>query len=321
MALFPGLLLHGAGHLYLGEERTGVVLALLEIGGLGLLAAGAAGPWVVRGELAGSGAARPAFYMGVGMLLASYIIDVVGVARGENPAIYATPERRRGAWFEAHYRFLNATRYPLRNVLEMQLGADTGQVYGAAGTLQDVSLATSRYGGVAGWRPWSLGATANQVFVEVDAHLWQLRARGRFRRLALGARAGGVLDLGVISPDLRRMMLGASAGYQHQWYALPVARPPEQDREEDDPPPLAPAYALGTVPFELFGAMSLTDRVFLKLSYVRQDGELLQDVGRLWGVPGAELVYQLSPGWDLDLSARYGAGFELAGGLRIWGWQ
>lgn len=321
MAIGPGLLLHGAGHLYLGEERTAVALALMEFSGLGLIALGSALPWVARGQLAGSGAARPAFYSGLGLLVSSYVLDIVGVARGDEPVIYATPEQRPGAALMARYTFLDSPTYPVRNMLAAGASVDLGGAYAELETRQDVLLFASRYGGTLGWRVWSLPLTSHQIFIQADASLMQLRGQGRFSRLAVGGRAGGTLDLGVLTPQLRRVYLGVNAGYMHQWYALPTGRAPEVDAQSDDPPPLEWAHSMGAIPFEVVGGMNFTDRFHLRLAYSREDGEPLHGINRLFAVPSVQATYRLSRGLDLLLAARYGERFALSGGFRVWAWE
>lgn len=318
-ALLPGMILHGAGHLYLEEQETAIALILMEVGGLGMIGLGALLPLVTRGRAASSATARPLFYSGMGLLISSYMIDVVGVIRGEAPLIYASPLKRVGVSVEIDYQFMLARFYPMRNILQAELGVDTGRFQLRANTLQDVSLLTSRYGGVLGWRIWQLEGTENQVFVEGGANLLQFRDIGRFQRLEAGAQLGGVLDLGVISPHLRKVYFGMRGGYAYQLHAFPEALVPEVDVQNDSPPPLQWSdRGVGLIPLEVFGGMSFSDKFHVQLSYARHDGEFLHDVSRLLGVPGIHMDYRSARNFDLTFDAHYGAGFMIGAGLRIW---
>lgn len=318
-ALLPGMLLHGAGHLYLEEQETAIALILMEVGGLGMIGLGALLPLVTRGRIANSATARPLFYTGMGLLISSYMIDVVGVIRGDSPLIYESPLRRAGVSLELDYQFMLARFYPMRNILQAEMALETGRFQVSANTLQDVSLLTSRYGGMLGWRIWQLTGTENQVFVEGSANLLQFRDIGRFQRAEAMARVGGVLDLGVISPHLRKVYFGMRGGYAYQLYAFPEALLPEVDVQNDAPPPLEwSSSGVGLIPLEVFGGMSFSEKFHVQLSYARHDGEFLHDVHRLLGVPAIHMDYRSARNFDLTFDAQYGAGFVMGAGLRIW---
>lgn len=319
MALFPGLVLHGAGHLYLGERSTAIALAMMELGGLSMIGLGSVLPLAFSGRLAGSGAARPVFYTGMGLILSSYVIDVVGVTRGPKPLLYSSPLRREGVSLELGYEFMQTRYYPLNNIINGRLNVDTGGAFFRGNTTQDVSLLTSRYGGELGWRPLRIADTEHQVFVKGTGDFLQLRDLGRFSRLEVGVQAGGVLDLGVFTPQLRRVYMGISAGYNNQRYAFPEARPPEVDVQSDSPPALQwEETGVGGVPVSIFGGMSFTEKLHVQLAYTRNDGDFLNDINRLFAVPSLHVDYRSGRNFDLTFDARYGSGFSLGAGLRIW---
>ena len=317
-AILPGAVLHGAGHLYLGEDRIATTLALMEIGGVALLGVGAAAPYVFHGQLAGSGAARPAFFTGLGLIISSYIMDIVGVSRGEVPVIYEPPLQRRGGWVDLSYKFMNTPRFDLRNVLEARVGADLGGVYANAGTIQDVSLEVSRYSGLLGARVLRVDGTEHQVFIEADGEYQRVRSRGRFDRWSFGAQVGGVLDMGAVAPALRRIYIGGRAGYLYQRYYSPQPRAPEVDAQFDEVTPVEFAFSSWTVPWETFGGMSFSERLNVELAYSRRDGEFLHDINRLIAVPSAKITYRSADNLDLTFRAAYGAGFALWLGLKLW---
>ncbi len=319
MALFPGLLLHGAGHLYLGERETAFALAMMELGGLTMMGVGAVLPLAFSGRLAESGASRPVFYTGMGLIISSYVIDVVGVTRGPKPVLYASPLMREGLSLELGYEFLQTRFYPLRNVINGRLNVDTGGGFFRGNTLQDVSLLTSGYAAELGWRPVRITDTEHQVFLMGTGELLQFRDVGRFSRLEVGGQVGGVLDLGVLTPQLRRAYLGMRTGYNFQWYAFPENVAPEVDVRSDSPPPLDwESTGIGGVPMAIFGGMSFTENLHIQLAYTRRDGGFLNDINRLFAVPSVHVDYRSGRNFDLTFDAEYGSGFSLAAGLRIW---
>ena len=319
MALFPGLVAHGAGHFYLGDRQTAWTLAAMELGGVALIGLGALAPRAFSRRASQSSVARPAFYTGVGLVLSSYVIDVVGVTRSETPLLYRSPLKRRGASARLGYEFMQARYFPLRNVIAAELELDTGAFQATARSRQDVALLSSFYGGGAGWRIWQVDETEHQVRLRVDGELMQLRDVGRFSRVQGAALLSGVLDLGVVSPRLRRLYLGLEGGYGYQLYALPEAITPEENAQRDSPPELEwEDQGVGLVPWEMFGGMMFTERLHLQLSYRRYDGEPLAGVNRLLGVPALKVDYRSGRNFDLTFEARYGSGFSVGAGLRIW---
>jgi hypothetical protein len=73
-ALFPGVIAHGAGHIYAGEVRTGLVLLGSELGGLALYAWGAA-TGVERGQPSSEGVIAMA--TGGALFFGSWAYDLV----------------------------------------------------------------------------------------------------------------------------------------------------------------------------------------------------------------------------------------------------
>jgi hypothetical protein len=62
----------------------------------------------------------------------------------------------------------------------------------------------------------------------------------------------------------------------------------------------------------------MTEKMHLRLSYRRRDGDFLQDGARLWAIPGIGLTYNSTKSLDLVLRGEYGGGLGLWGGLRAW---
>ena len=127
--------------------------------------------------------------------------------------------------------------------------------------------------------------------------------------------------MGRLARSLRLISFGLKVGYAYQWYAYPTARPPELDQESDAVSPLDISAGLSTVPVEVSGGLSLTEKLYMKLYYTRHDGEYLQDIDTRWAVPSVALRYSVSPKTDLSIKGAYGEGFMVWGGFRLWGWK
>jgi hypothetical protein len=157
-AVFPGVLVHGTGHLVAGDRRTGYRLMAMEGIGVGLAAAGFA-------TLAATGASRhlgPAIFAtpvaGVGLFLVSWLADVQGVAlpfEGRGAPLLTTPavEARVG------------TRYVYDPTI------DYGTLLGPAIDLR--------------WRRWRLSPAA---WIATSGHNTRLQLEAGFR--ATGPRPG-----------------------------------------------------------------------------------------------------------------------------------
>ena len=320
MAALPGLVLHGAGHLSLGDYETATALMTMEAAGVLLMVGGALAPVIAQRQTASSAGARQALYAGAGLFISSYLLDVIGVVRSDGQLAYRTPEQRLGGSLSLGYRFFATPRYPLTNVIQGALNANFGAVYMRAGTLQDVALQTSRYGGLVGWRFFKRPGSEHALFVEGEGGYRRFRGDGRYDRYDAGALVGGTLDLGVLTPNLRSVFVGVKAGYVHQWFAFPEARAPEVDVLQDEKSEVSIATSSGTIPFEFYGGMNFTDTLFVKMAYTRRDGELLNDLNSVLAVPSISLTYSRVENFDVMMRVAYGGGLELGADLRFWVW-
>lgn len=87
IAFFPGVIIHGAGHFYAGKPKTGSLLLVGELVGVGCIAAGivviSLGVFTKVGTLGAadvteaSGLASGLMYVGSGLFLGTWVYDVV----------------------------------------------------------------------------------------------------------------------------------------------------------------------------------------------------------------------------------------------------
>jgi len=87
IAFFPGVIIHGAGHFYAGKPKTGSLLLVGELVGVGCIAAGivviSLGVFTKVGTLGAadvteaSGLASGLLYVGSGLFLGTWVYDVV----------------------------------------------------------------------------------------------------------------------------------------------------------------------------------------------------------------------------------------------------
>lgn len=316
MALVPGAVVHGAGHLYLGDKRTGLGLLIMEATGLALVGGGALVPLIFEGDAASMSGSRSIIYLGTGMFAMSYLLDILGTLQGPELQFSENSRRLVGGSMAASYTFLSTDSFPLRNLLSVEATAQTAQVFFKAGTRQDVSLDTSFYDATFGWRFWRGEEAQTFAWAQVDGELMNFRGLGRFNRLSGAGLFGLSMDLGALSSHLRGLALGGSTGFMYQRYALPDAT---QDPTADD---YTYSWEVGSssIPLELFLHFNFSERLRLRFAYTRRDGALLQDIDRLFAVPSLAATYASTKTSDIEVKAEYGEGLGLSIGLRFWVW-
>jgi hypothetical protein len=312
--LTVGLLAHGAGHYALGDDRTAAALLVMESVGVLLLAGGIIAPRIVEGEWSGATYSRHAVYAGTGLVATSFLLDVAGLLQGNNSEAPSNSTRQRGLSVLAQAGYLDTSRYPIQTVLRADVELDLGAVDVWGTTTQDVSLFTSVYGGGVGWRFIQDGDSYSYAYVRGDGEYMTLRLDGGFDRVSAAGFVGGSLDMGLLNRRLRGVAFGLEVGYMSQWYWLetPDINPTTQEATREL------GVRLDSLPLEVFVHGNMTEKMHLRLSYRRRDGDFLQDGARLWAIPGIGLTYNSTKSLDLVLRGEYGGGLGLWGGLRAW---
>jgi hypothetical protein len=203
-AIFPGLVLHGTGHLVAGDRRTAYRLMALEGAGLGLTAAGFA-------TLAATGASRhlspPIFatpVAGVGLFIISWLADVQGVtmpAGGRGAPLPSAPvlEARLGTRYVYDPTIAYGTLVgPALDLRWRRWRLSPGAWIATAGHNVRANLeAGFRF---VGPRPGALAADGS--YVEAVLGATHHRFRENFDLTVLEAEARGRVDLRRLGPSL-----------------------------------------------------------------------------------------------------------------------
>jgi hypothetical protein len=310
-AIFPGIVVHGTGHLAAGDRRTGYRLLAMEGAGVGLTAGG----FVI---LAATGASRhlaaPIFALpvaGVGLMLVSWLADVQGVGM---------PPTWRGAPLltEPSVELRAGTRYVYDPTLSygtlLGPGADlrwrrlrvspAAWIATSGGNLRaSLELAYRPWGRA----PWSLAADGSFAEVIVGGSHHRYR-RESFQMTVLEAEARGRIDLRRLAESLQGSFaewgLGLGWGLTH--YAVGA-------RETDADGLLLARFGYGLY----FGeAPGRTGELVLYYDHRHDDyagGAKLEGLGSgAAGHGGVELTWWVAGRWGVRLEGQAGAAY-LAG--------
>jgi hypothetical protein len=313
LAATAGLLIHGIGHWYVGEQRTAVMLLAAEGVSVALMGSAFLWRWLSDGSPASEVYAGPALYAGLGLFAMTYVLDVLGASQSTGIGMSPNTRRTRGISVQADYHYLDLEGYSTSTLQLLSAGTtlDFGWGYFGARTDQDVSLDTSLYGLTFGARPWRGRGLHDFVFAEADAAMLSFGGIGRYQRLSGELRAGVSFGLGRWISHLRHVAVGASIGYGRHWYALPT--PAGRDLET--------ATSVSYIPVETFLHFNLAERLNARLAYEHRYGQFLQTARPGLGVASVEFLYRSTDRLDLVVRAKMGGGFGLSGGLRLWLWE
>lgn len=298
LALGPGLLVHGAGHYYVGERGTALKLLIAELAGIALVVAGQLIDHYTN-EAGALGATSQALtHAGVVLFVGSWGADVLGAFKGADPF---EPDTTRLDDFTLGiaYRYTADPLTPFSHHLVLHLDADFGWLY--ARPLVDVE-------GDFGYR---------RAELDVGARLF--RGRNPRNHLAVGFRGareeipeyglaswGGAgylgfkVDLGLALRSLRNFYVVNRSGYGVQAY---------QFRSRTDSVPsffddvaLTDTYLL----LESGVAVNSGRNTHLFLLYVQDPTRDVRPFSRSGGLVEAGLVQRYSE--DLDIDLRFTAG-------------
>ncbi len=128
LALGPGLAVHGIGHLYLDETRTGVMLLLTELTALLLVAGGAIASAVTDNSGSVVAATDVLTHVGAVLFVGSWVADIIGSFTGTVP-FDRDSTRVEGSVFGVAYRYTDSPLDAFRHHLVARLSIDLGWLY------------------------------------------------------------------------------------------------------------------------------------------------------------------------------------------------
>jgi hypothetical protein len=223
-ALVPGVVVHGTGHLVVGDTKTGLRLLALEGAGLGVLATGFV-------PLVATGASRrligPAIVLtatGFGLFAISFLADIYGVVA---PAGGVGAPFRSTAWLQTAlgYRYVHDPVFAYRNfiVQEIDYRAGPWRVNPSAWfALDDTnSRVRTRFAyRLTGPLPEGNPAVRDGSFLDIEAALTRHTfTRERFATTTGEIAVAGRLDMARVGPSLRGSFAEMSVGWALQAYS------------------------------------------------------------------------------------------------------
>lgn len=306
MALTLGTLVHGIGHIHAGDVRTGRALLVAEA--ISVTAMIGSGLFMIAdgGASTLTGLAAPVFQFGLGLFVASWILDVVGSVQGATLQLPTSTSNRDRLEAEVGYGFISSTSSPTRHALRAALVADLGLVHFEAETVQDVLLGASVYRVEAGTR---LFRVRPQTFVSISGvgELFQVSDSGEFNRYGAEVRLGGSFDLGALYSQFSDVAIGAWVGYGNHWFAFEnTLDPGDFDTRLD------------FLAHKVFFAFNVSERLNLGYGYGSHPGDLLTPSGRLLGISEIRLDYQTDFGaFRLHTQIGDGVALWIGGGIEF----
>ena len=227
LAIVPGALVHGTGHLVVGDTKTGLRLLALEGAGLGVLATGFI-PIVLSGasrRLIGPAAALSA--AGVGLFAISFLADIYGVvapASGVGAPMLNAPSLVAAIG----YRYVYDPVFAYRNFMVQEIDYRTGswRIHPSAWFAFDDTNARLRAHfayRLTGPRPLGHPESPDGSFVDLEAAITRHAfTSNRFSTTTAEVAVAGRLDMARIGPSLRGSFAEMSAGLATQAYSYAI---------------------------------------------------------------------------------------------------
>lgn len=308
LALSAGIFVHGIGHLYLGDSRTGFFLLGMEALALGLVASSGIFFGVTEGASPLAAVFAPALQLGLAMFAYSYVVDVLGALRGNELEMAPNTSLQRGIGFRARYGFLNSVELPMRHVIDAQLIGDAGLIYASAATTQDVLLDGASYRGRVGVRPIRGVDPLTYVHAEAGGEYYIWQGDGEFGRIGADGRVGGSYQLGRNYPHIDQLAIAAEIGLGNYWYQFA--------------PRGTTTFELADqrlyVPFDVWASLNVSQRLNVRGGYGSSETSLIAPVHRMLGILHVDFTYRSSSYGDISLRAEAGDGFAIYLGGGLW---
>lgn len=308
LSLTAGTAIHGIGHLYLGDRRTGWFLLGLEGVSVGLMFSAASFIGLTGGASPWASAFGPMLQAGIAGFVFSYLADVIGVLTKGESDLSPNTSVERGVGFRLRYGLLNAVGLPARHAIDARLAVDVGGVYGSASTTQDVFLDLASYRAILGVRPLRGQRPLTFLGLEARGDYLQWTGLGEFGRIGAQGRLVGSYQLGDQFPHLSELAFGATTGVANHWIQLA--------------PRGTTTFELAStrlwIPFDIWSSLNVSSSLNVRAGFGSPDVLLVPPIGRLLGVGHFTLTYRSSSYGDISLGAEIGDGLALWLGGGLW---
>lgn len=308
LAVTVGTAVHGIGHFYLGDPKTGWFLLGMEAASVGLMIASttffglteSASPW--------SALFAPMLQAGLAGFVFSYLADVLGTVTKDAGGLEPNTSAAQGVGILARYGLLSSAGIPVRHVIDAELIADIGGIYGRGATTQDVFLDLASYRGGLGGRPLRGRNPLTYLGLEANAEYLQWQGDGEFGRIGADGRLVLSVQLGDDIAHLSEFAMGVTAGLGNHWVQIA----PQGSTTFDV------ATSRIWVPFDVWASLNVTSRLNVRGGYGSPELFLVPPIHRLLGVAHVEFTYRSSAYGDISLRAEIGDGFALWLGGALW---
>ena len=308
LAVTAGSAVHGIGHFYLGDSRTGWALLGIELASVTAIMGSIVFYGATESATGWSAVFGPLLQAGMFGFVYSYVADVIGTVTKSGKALRRNSLADRGFGVRANYGFLSVAGLPVRHVVDGSLVADVGALYGDVATTHDVFLDLASYRGSFGVRPLRGAADLTFVGVEANGGYLQWQGDGEFGRFDLDGRVVGSYQLGERVPHISELAVAASVGPGRAWILLPQRGTTE----------LSTATTSWHVPFDIWMSLNVSEHLSVRGGYGTPELPLLPAVHRLLGVTHIEFRYRSNTVGDISLRGEIGDGIALWLGGGLW---
>lgn len=308
ISLTAGAFVHGMGHFYVGETRTGAVLLGVELASLAAIAGSlaflgvseTASPWSAAfGPLAQAGLAGFAF---------SYLADVLGMLTLATSPPKSNSDARRGVGISARYLLLSVPSLSVRHAIDGAVTLNTARVYAQAATTQDVYLDLASYRGLTGVRLLQGAEPLTFLAVEARGDYLSWQGPGEFGRIGVEGRTVLSYQFGERVPHLGELAVGLTGGVGNRWLQIAPAGETK----------FRVASSRLWIPFDSWASLNVSRNVNVRAGYGTPEVTFVPSTHALLGVAHADLNYRSEALGDLSLRVEVGEGVAVWLGGGVW---
>lgn len=303
-----GLVLRGIGHWYVDDYPTAASLLGVHVLSLGLIGTSIA----LNAMGDASGLADSAMYLGTGLFVLSYAVDVLGTAYSDELGLPNNTREPRRLGLQLRYTYIQDDWHELNHLINGELKGDFQTVFGSLRTVQDVYLDLSSYGGMFGWRAWQGTSRLTWAALELESDFQFWKGTRPQERLEVSVLLGSSLDLGDIFRHLEHFAVGIHIGIGQRYVSYRATAEQSGSGWE---------RSQSYIPMELFTHLNLSESLNARFAYSRWRNYYLHTNEGFTGLSSIEFVYKSADNLDLVFRGELGSGFALSAALNLWLWD
>jgi hypothetical protein len=312
LALTLGSVVHGVGHLYAGDERTGRALLIAEGVSVGLLATGLLLDVLTDSEGALAPVYRTFIGLGAGLFVATWLLDVIGSFKGGRADLPHHMGTLTDIRLQAGYRHLFRAGLGLTNVTDLRVYADLGAFYLHPRGQLGIDRGYGSFGTSAGLR-FALGRRVLSVLdIQLDFDETIFGDDG-FAYESIMASVGLSVDLGDAFAHLDGIVYANRLGFGAQLFRF----------DFDGAGPLNGDSVVSMWVVETSLSMNVADPLLLEVGYAQRPDTLVGNVSAGVGSFFGRVTWAFARAFDLELAAHVGRGIDVFAGtaFHFWPWS